>query len=197
MTSLPHPGDIVNDYKIVKILDTTANSTVYEALSIHSAERVAIKMILVDESNRERVDNEISLMKEIKSQHVLGLRDVFDFGNYKCVSMPLATADLNLISKKKSSHKFCEHAVKEIIKSALEALRDLHSQGISHRDIKPDNFLLLEDGPSFLLADLGFAKKFNENELSTEYIGTLAYAAPEIINGTPCMFSSTHNCVWY
>ena len=47
--------------------------------------------------------------------------------------------------KKIHNHKLPELAVRTVIQSALYALQHLHSKHICHRDVKPDNFLILEE----------------------------------------------------
>lgn len=83
---------------------------------------------------------------------------------------------------------FSEAQAKIVIKTGLLALQYLNSKGIWHRDIKLENFLVLNSSPEVfkvLVCDLGYAKKFHHNEKGNEYIGTTIYAAPEILKGTP------------
>ena len=99
-----------------------------------------------------------------------------------------AKSDLIESCKKFTGNKMPESKVKIIAQVGLKALKYLHSKHICHRDVKPDNFLCVddnEDGVQVLLADLGFAKQFKIGEKCKEYIGTLDYAAPEIIQGIP------------
>lgn len=63
----------------------------------------------------------------------------------------------------------------------LDALEYLHSRGVVHRDIKPSN-LMLENGSTIKLMDLGIARMNGGNKFSTYgFIGTPQYAAPEQI----------------
>ena len=66
--------------------------------------------------------------------------------------------------------------------SACEALKAAHKLGIIHRDIKPDNIMVLEDG-SIKLADLGIAKKVDDkmhhSTMAGTAMGTPYYIAPE------------------
>lgn len=77
---------------------------------------------------------------------------------------------------------FTEEAVRFWIAELGCALRYIHSQGIVHRDVKPDNVLLDEDGHVHL-ADFNVASDFRPGKLLTSKSGTLAYLAPEVYAG--------------
>jgi serine/threonine protein kinase len=73
-----------------------------------------------------------------------------------------------------------------IAEAMLDALRAMHEAGIVHRDVKPHNILLGDDG-GILLTDFGIAKSDSDTTMTIagSVIGTLAYIAPERAEGEP------------
>lgn len=186
-STVPKVGEVINNYSLEKILDNTKNSIVFLAKNIKDNEKVAIKFIKYRKAAISRVDAEIELMSNCKCPFIIQAREIFDYLPYKCLVMPLAMSDMNNILHCAENHRLDEDLVKEVIRSALLALKYLHDNQICHRDIKPDNLLYLgeEEEEAVQLTDLGFATKVESNQLCNEYVGTLNYAAPEIISGKP------------
>src|SRR5437764_13990403 len=70
----------------------------------------------------------------------------------------------------------------EYVRHACEALQYVHDQQIVHRDVKPQNLILAEEG--VVLVDFGIARQIDEVEIEgTAGIGTPRFMAPEIIAG--------------
>jgi serine/threonine protein kinase len=82
--------------------------------------------------------------------------------------------------------------VKQIFWQIGRAVQDLHRQGISHNDIKPDNVVLTADGNAKLI-DFGFAK-IEPIVGPDDKSGTLQYAAPELFG--PCPFRPQKADIW-
>ena len=77
---------------------------------------------------------------------------------------------------------------------AAEALHYAHQQDTLHRDIKPGNLILDEDGRVWI-ADFGLAKAIHDNDVtrSDDIVGTIAYVAPERFQGTTTKSSDTYS----
>ena len=71
-------------------------------------------------------------------------------------------------------------AIKMFAWQLLRGLGYLHSIGIVHRDVKPQNILIEEDRYSLKLCDFGSAKKLDPNNASVSYICSRYYRAPEL-----------------
>ncbi len=73
--------------------------------------------------------------------------------------------------------------IKIYIYQLFRSLAYIHSQGICHRDIKPQNLLLDPNTGVLKLCDFGSAKILVENEPNVSYICSRYYRAPELIFG--------------
>ena len=127
------------------------------------------------------LNGEISMTRSISNLNLNDLSEISS-GFPKSVSVS-CIADLETANKNREY----ENMIKEIIYDALQALKYLHQHHIWHRDIKMENFLFYQDNGVFksVLIDLGLAVKNETNDLLDEYVGTLHFAAPEIINNQP------------
>jgi serine/threonine protein kinase len=80
---------------------------------------------------------------------------------------------LQLCLEERNGRKFSEQEAKSMLKSLLETLGGVHSRGVAHRDVKPDN-VLVSDSSSIVLIDFGYATQFTGFNLNT-ICGTPSY----------------------
>jgi len=82
------------------------------------------------------------------------------------------------ISEVMESGKYHYIGARRVIRSVCEALRVLHSMNLVHRDVKPENIIVAEDG-RVVLIDLNAARKTSGGVKDTVVMGTVGYASPE------------------
>ena len=79
-----------------------------------------------------------------------------------------------------------EQKTRMVIRQLLEALRHLHTIGITHRDIKPENILCAANGVDIKIADFGLSNSFSAMQSSMRsQCGTPIYMAPEMLQRKP------------
>ena len=175
-------GNRINNYEIVKIISEAEGSCICAVNKIGTQEKYAIKFSI----NKEQANREISIMKLINSPYIIKIIDSFEFEQYVCIVMPLMDGNVTSLFKKSSG--IDESTVRNTIFVVLKALKYLHRANIWHRDIKMENFFLYNTdtkNQGVILGDLGFAIVVKNNDWkSSDYVGTLRFAAPEIINNT-------------
>jgi serine/threonine-protein kinase len=73
----------------------------------------------------------------------------------------------------------------DVVKAVLNGLDAAHSAGIVHRDVKPENVLLADDG-RIKIADFGLARAASHHtQTGQALLGTVAYLSPELVTGSP------------
>ncbi|CAK7205531.1 Serine/threonine kinase [Sporothrix eucalyptigena] len=144
----------------------------------------ALKYIRKDEVVRsESVRNiirERRMLEHVNHPFICNLRYSFQDIEYMYLVVDLMSGgDLRFHISRKT---FTEEAVRFWIAELGCALRYVHSQGIIHRDVKPDNVLLDADGHVHL-TDFNVASDIVAGRTLTSKSGTLAYLAPEVYAG--------------
>lgn len=170
-------------YRIGKILGKGAFGKVNLAIHKESGELVAIKSInksyLSDNASKNKVMQEVTILKMIKHKNIIWLKETFETDTHIIFVMELWSGGdlLNYVRKRR---KLNENTAKVVFKQILEGLHHCHKNNVLHRDIKLDNILLDSKG-EVKLGDFGVSKIVSENEIITDQWGTPAYIAPEIL----------------
>ncbi|KAJ3125138.1 hypothetical protein HK098_000569 [Nowakowskiella sp. JEL0407] len=134
-----------------------------------------IRMQAIQNIFRER-----AILEEINHPFLVNLRYAFqDDENMFMVLDLMIGGDIRYHLEK--MHGFQENAVKFFAAELALALDYLHSKGIVHRDIKPDNLLLDEYG-HIHITDFNIAVHFTPDRMLKSQSGTLAYMAPEVFD---------------
>ena len=136
---------------------------------------------------------EITLLKGLRHENVVQLKDIVNEANRLYIVFELASSDLKKLMDEYST-PLAPDLVRSYTTQMLKGLAYCHSRGIMHRDIKPQNLLVTKDG-YLKLADFGLARTFTPilRPLTMEVI-TRWYRAPEIMLG--CSTYTTAVDIW-
>ncbi|CAG8983943.1 hypothetical protein HYALB_00006911 [Hymenoscyphus albidus] len=174
----------LNHFRLLRVVGKGAFGKVRIVERKDTGLTFALKYIRKDEVVRsESVRNilrERRMLEHLNYQFICNLRYSFQDIEYMYLVVDLMNGgDLRFHISRKT---FTEEAVKFWIAELGCALRYIHSQGIIHRDVKPDNVLLDSEG-HIHLADFNVASDYTPGRQLTSKSGTLAYLAPEVYGG--------------
>jgi serine/threonine protein kinase len=160
-----------------------AFGSVYRVKQKYLDRWVALKTIPEKSSTkRKEYCKEAKILARITSPYVPQIYDAFEWHQNVCIVM-------QWIRGVSLSTLFEESLTKSerisIAAGLIDALADLHEQGVAHRDLKPAN-IFWEPGKGVILVDFGFSRNVNDLQKSKNTIqGTPAYMAPELRLGNP------------
>jgi serine/threonine protein kinase len=179
-------GKTFGKYQLHEPIGNGGMATVYRATDLTTGRVVALKVLspfIAREARfKARFEREIALQRELEHPHIVPILDAGKIDGYHFIVMPFfGTGTLHdRIRKGSLSVRQASRVMDEI----SAALTHAHSHGIVHRDVKPSNILMDEQGNSFL-SDFGFAYVPDSGISLTGslLIGTPAYMSPEQCRG--------------
>ncbi len=181
-------------YKILGLVGVGGMAFVLKAEDLAMNRIVAIKVLNDqyngDEQAEKRFINESKAVAMLSSKHIVGIYDVAIYPDIKYIVMEF----LDGITLKDYMNKKEKLPWKEACNYALQILRALehvHSKGVVHRDIKPQNIMLLQTG-EIKITDFGIAKTPNMPAITItdRAIGTVYYISPEQAAGKETSYGS-------
>ena len=185
---MPPIPEKIGRYSIVDIVGKGGMGVLYRAQDTVLERDVALKMMLVDFSHdaatRERFQREARAVARLQHRNVVTIHELGEVEGTPYIVMELLGGrDLDALLK--SDVKLTLVQKLGIAAQLCEGLAYAHEQGIVHRDIKPGNVRVLEDGTVKIL-DFGIAKFAQSSVTQTgSVMGTPSYMAPEQIMGQP------------
>lgn len=179
----------IQGYELRERIGTGGFGAVYRAYQTTIGRDVAIKVILPDRANQpdfiRRFESEAQLIARLEHPHIVPLHDYWrDPEGAYLVMRWLRGGSLRDALEKGA---FEPRAAVLLLDQVAEALAFAHRAQVIHRDIKPGNILLDEDGNAYL-SDFGIAKDLNLPSSQTEsnvILGSMDYISPEQARSEP------------
>ncbi|KAI9889015.1 MAG: hypothetical protein M1814_006073 [Vezdaea aestivalis] len=149
--------------------------------AVKELDKKAFKKANVIEIN---VSSEVQIMSKLSHPNIVQYVECIDKPNFMYIIMEFVPNG-NVGTLISDYGAIPESQVKSMTFQCLEALEYMQQQRVTHRDIKPDNILIVEHNPLHVkLADFGLSKVSNTDEtMLTTFCGTLYYCAPEVYDG--------------
>ncbi|XP_014296381.1 glycogen synthase kinase-3 beta isoform X2 [Microplitis demolitor] len=181
-----HPQEV--SYTDTKVIGNGSFGVVYQAKLCDNGEMVAIKKVLQDKRFKNR---ELQIMRRLEHCNIVKLKYFFYSSGDKKDEVYL---NLVLEYIPETVYKVARHYskskqtipmsfIKLYMYQLFRSLAYIHSLGICHRDIKPQNLLLDPESGVLKLCDFGSAKHLIRGEPNVSYICSRYYRAPELIFG--------------
>ena len=175
-------------YEINEIIGVGGMAIVYKAFDRTENRYVAVKILqeqyLEDEELRQRFKNESKAVAVMSHPNIVKVFDV-NFGEDLLYIVMEHIEGINLKEYIQHKNGLDIKETLHIVMQILRALQHAHDKGIIHRDIKPQNILLLPNG-TIKVTDFGIAR-FNRGDVKTpedtSAIGSVRYVSPEQVRG--------------
>ena len=162
-------------------------STVYRALDVRLHRTVAVKILhahmVSDPAVLERFEAEAIISAGLTHDNIVGIRDHHVSGSTAYLVMEYVRG-LNLSQSLKSRGRYTPRQALVVLQAICTGLSVAHEAGIVHRDMKPANVLISDEG-RIKVADFGLARAASAHTNATNFFGTAAYISPELAKGDP------------
>ena len=178
------PGTVLgNRYEIIQALGEGGMGAVYKARDRELDRLVALKVIRPDLARNpaiiQRFKQELILARQVTHRNVIRIFDLGEADGIKFITMEFI-AGKDLHSLLREQQKFSPEEAAEIIRQVCLALDCAHSEGVIHRDLKPQNIMRDAQG-RIVVMDFGLARSLQSDGMTQTgaLIGTMEYMSPE------------------
>ncbi|SDT07278.1 serine/threonine-protein kinase [Microlunatus soli] len=178
-------------YRLGEPIGSGAAGQVWRAVDVRSGETVAAKILrpehLADPTLVERFVRERSILTGLQHPNIVTVRDLVVEGDRLAIVMDYVAGG-SLRDVLATYRNLPPQVATGLAAEVLEGIAAAHRRDVSHRDIKPDNVLLMEDwltgrSDGAKVTDFGIARIVTERpRTSTGLLGTPEYMSPELIS---------------
>ena len=163
--------------KVYKVREVSTNQ-------VYAHKRITVGSGSSQISSSDMVANEMNIMRKLSHHHITTLAfSTKDSQGYSLYILPVAQCSLGDYLNHFAKYSYNKSQVQRWCGCLSGALDYAHRNGVKHKDIKPTNILIDENGDRALLTDFGLARDFSESGVSRtsgpHVVGTPKYFAPE------------------
>lgn len=173
-------------YQVEAVIGRGGSGIVLRAYDRVAQMAVAVKLLKPELAGDpkwiERFSRELRLARRIQHPNVCRVFDIFQADGHWFITMELAPGGtLRDQLGEKAKERSLDQKIADV-RAVVAGLAAIHQAGIVHRDVKPDNFLRMDEG-RLVLSDFGLATNPTEASTVSIMVGTPSYMAPEVVMG--------------
>jgi serine/threonine protein kinase/predicted Zn-dependent protease len=174
-------------YQVIEELGHGGMGRVYKVEDTKIGEKIALKLIRpeagIDKKSLERFSNELKLARKIRHKNVCQMFDLGEDQGTRYITMEYVHGeDLKQLIRKVG--RLSPSQAVGIARQVCDGLEEAHKLGVVHRDLKPQNIMVDEDGKARIM-DFGIARSLSGKSMTGAgvMIGTPEYMSPEQVEG--------------
>ena len=174
---------VLGDYIFTrKRIGKGAFSAVYKGKHKDTGKYYAIKEISFEnlEKIRDSIKREFTLMKNLNHKNIIKLHEVFFDNDERNIYLVIDYFPKGDFAKFLNGKSLKEKYAKKYMRQLVDGLKYLYNKQILHRDLKPQNILVSEEG-NLVITDFGFARYTDNEHMLNTLCGSPMYMAPEIM----------------
>eukprot|EP00930_Biecheleria_cincta_P099073 TRINITY_DN90728_c0_g1_i1.p1 TRINITY_DN90728_c0_g1~~TRINITY_DN90728_c0_g1_i1.p1 ORF type:complete len:576 (-),score=100.66 TRINITY_DN90728_c0_g1_i1:540-2267(-) len=167
--------------------------TVFLATDRARGDNFAVKALRREQAQVLQLNQEIEVMKALDHPHICKIFESYQDQHTIYLVMELCQGGELFKHIVENQRHYTELQIARAITQILSAVRHLHSWGVVHRDMKPENVLLKTQDPldqnTLKIIDFGLSRHIEDDQHLERMAGSAAYVAPEVIArdyGKPC-----------
>jgi hypothetical protein len=173
-------------YQVEAVIGRGGSGIVLRAYDRVAQMAVAVKLLKPELAGDprwiDRFSRELRLARRIQHPNVCRVFEIFQADGHWFITMELAPGGtLRDQLGDKAKERSLDQKIADV-RAVVAGLAAIHEAGIVHRDVKPDNFLRMEEG-RLVLSDFGLATNPTEASTVSIMVGTPSYMAPEVVMG--------------
>jgi len=180
-------GNTFEGYRILRCVGQGGMSVVYEAEDTRARRPVALKMmshrLLYDPVAMQHFKREADIVESFNHPNIARMYGRFEAFRTSFIVMEFCEG-ISISKAMSSKEPLPEPVVRCVFGQTAGAIAHAHQAGIVHRDVKPSNIMVTQDG-TVKLIDFGLAGQVDKETLVPALFGTPHYMAPEQMTGEP------------
>ena len=179
---------VLEHYNVIAKLQTqSGEAAIYLAMpdqEISETRNISINAPVVVKVYRRKnaVSHEVlERLSKLKSPNIVEIIDYGEYNDYPCIILP------QFVNHSLQGTRLSFEQIRDIVvPDVINGLKYLHSQGIIHRDIKPGNMMVTNDGNHIQIIDFGISEilETSDSVVMSKTGFTRDYCAPEALNGS-------------